>query len=95
MESADAEILAGIQTRQADVAVVLQDAYVGVAGTDGANVDYSRFFERFYRGDTSHNSQKAGYGIGLSMAEELTKLMGGKINVSYKAQRITFTVRLG
>ena len=29
------------------------------------------------------------------MAEELTKLMGGKINVSYKAQRITFTVRLG
>ena len=45
---------------------------------DGANVDYSRFFERFYRGDVSHNSQKAGYGIGLSMAEELTKLMGGK-----------------
>lgn len=72
-------------------------AVVAVTNTyaDGANVDYSRFFERFYRGDTSHNSQKAGYGIGLSMAEELTKLMGGKINVSYKAQRITFTVRLG
>ncbi len=61
---------------------------------DGTNVDYSRFFERFYRGDTSHNSQKAGYGIGLSMAEELTKLMKGKINVSYKEGRITFTVRL-
>ena len=72
-------------------------AVVAVTNTyaDGANVDYSRFFERFYRGDTSHNSQKAGYGIGLSMAEELTKLMDGKINVSYKAQRITFTVRLG
>ncbi|MGN0945508.1 MAG: sensor histidine kinase [Megasphaera sp.] len=72
-------------------------AVIAVTNTyaDGANVDYSRFFERFYRGDTSHNSQKAGYGIGLSMAEELTKLMGGKINVSYKAQRITFTVRLG
>lgn len=72
-------------------------AVVAVTNTyaDGANVDYSRFFERFYRGDTSHNSQKAGYGIGLSMAEELTKLMGGKIHVSYKAQRITFTVRLG
>lgn len=62
---------------------------------DGANVDYSRFFERFYRGDVSHNSQKAGYGIGLSMAEELTKLMGGKIFATYKGQRITFTVRLG
>lgn len=72
-------------------------AIIAVTNTyaDGTNVDYSRFFERFYRGDTSHNSQKAGYGIGLSMAEELTKLMGGKINVSYKAQRITFTVRLG
>lgn len=72
-------------------------AVIAVTNTyaDGANVDYSRFFERFYRGDTSHNSQQAGYGIGLSMAEELTKLMGGKINVSYKAQRITFTVRLG
>lgn len=72
-------------------------AVIAVTNTyaDGANVDYSRFFERFYRGDTSHNSQKAGYGIGLSMAEELTKLMGGKINVSYKVQRITFTVRLG
>ena len=62
---------------------------------DGANVDYSRFFERFYRGDVSHNSQKAGYGIGLSMAEELTKLMGGKIFATYKGDRITFTVRLG
>ena len=58
---------------------------------DGANVDYSRFFERFYRGDVSHNSQKAGYGIGLSMAEELTKLMGGKIFATYKGDRITFT----
>ena len=36
-------------------------AVVAVTNTyaDGANVDYSRFFERFYRGDTSHNSQKA------------------------------------
>ena len=70
-------------------------AVVAVTNTyaDGANVDYSRFFERFYRGDTSHNSQKAGYGIGLSMAEELTKLMDGKINVSYKAR--VFSYQMG
>lgn len=75
----------------------LKGAVISVTNTyeDGKNVDYSRFFERFYRGDTSHNSQKAGYGIGLSMAEELTKLMHGKINVSYKDKSITFTVRLG
>ena len=61
---------------------------------DGANMDYSHFFERFYRGDESHNSQKAGYGIGLSMAEELAQLLKGKLGVSYKDGVITFTIRL-
>lgn len=42
---------------------------------NGKNIDYSRFFERFYREDTSHNSEKAGYGIGLSIAEELGKII--------------------
>ena len=53
--------------------------------------DY-KIFERFYRGDESHNSQKAGYGIGLSMAEEATHLLGGKIQVEYKEGVITFGV---
>lgn len=61
---------------------------------NGKNVDYSRFFERFYRGDESHNSQKSGYGIGLSMAEELTKLLKGKISVNFKDGIITFMIRL-
>ena len=39
---------------------------------EGEGVDYSRFFERFYRNDESHNSEKAGYGIGLSIAGELS-----------------------
>lgn len=59
---------------------------------NGAGVDYSHFFERFYRGDESHNSQKAGYGIGLSMAEEATRLLGGKIQVEYREGVITFGV---
>jgi len=59
---------------------------------NGAGVDYSHFFERFYRGDESHNSKKAGYGIGLSMAEEATWLLGGKIQVEYKDGVITFGV---
>lgn len=60
----------------------------------GKDVDYSRFFERFYRGDESHNSASAGYGIGLSMAEELVQLMKGTIHASYKNGVITFTVNL-
>ena len=62
---------------------------------EGGHIDYSRFFERFYRGDTSHNSAKAGYGIGLSMAEDLTKLMKGKISVRWEKGVITFQVELG
>ncbi len=59
---------------------------------DGENADYSRFFERFYRGDTSHNSEKMGYGIGLSMAESIVKLHKGRINVGWSNGVISFTV---
>lgn len=58
----------------------------------GENVDYSRFFDRFYREDESHNHKRAGYGIGLSMAESLVNLFKGKIAVSYKKGLIVFTV---
>jgi len=61
--------------------------------SNGKNIDYSRFFERFYREDTSHSSEKAGYGIGLSIAEELVKLLKGTIKVSYNKGKITFIVK--
>lgn len=60
---------------------------------DGKDVDYSRFFERFYRGDISHSSEKAGYGIGLSIAKELVQLLKGKIQVKYINGRIVFTIK--
>ena len=58
----------------------------------GAGVDYTRFFDRFYRGDTSHSDNKSGYGIGLSMAEGFVEEFGGKIAADYHAGRIIFTV---
>lgn len=61
---------------------------------EGKNIDYTQFFERFYRGDESHNSVKPGYGIGLSMAEELIQLLHGTIHASYKEDTISFTVSL-
>lgn len=61
---------------------------------DGANIDYKMFFERFYRADASHNSQKGGYGIGLSMAQEIVSMMKGKLSVDWKKGRIIFTVVL-
>lgn len=60
----------------------------------GKGVDYGKFFERFYRGDSSHNSEKAGYGIGLSMAADMVKLMHGRIEVLYANETITFRVTM-
>ena len=58
----------------------------------GKMVDTSRFFERFYREDESHSSAKPGFGIGLSMAREMSERMNGKLNISYSGDQITFSV---
>lgn len=62
---------------------------------DGKAVDYSKFFERFYRIEESHNNREhKGFGIGLSMAQSMVKLFKGRIFASYKNDTITFTVIL-
>ena len=62
---------------------------------EGKNVDYAKFFERFYRQDESHKIEgKGGYGIGLSVAESICRKNGGDINVSWKEGVITFTCML-
>ena len=61
---------------------------------EGKNVDTSRFFERFYRQDESHNSEKSGFGIGLSMAKEIVERMKGKIKAGYAGDTIRFTVEV-
>ncbi len=57
---------------------------------DGANVDYKRFFERFYREDKSHNTDRGGYGIGLSIAETIVKQYKGSIGAFWKDGIISF-----
>lgn len=60
---------------------------------EGKDVDYSKFFERFYRDDQSHHaSNEKGFGIGLSMAQNMVKLFKGRIKASYKNDTITFTI---
>lgn len=61
----------------------------------GSEVDYNRFFDRFYRAETSHNNQAvSGYGIGLSMAQHLVELFKGRLFVSYRKGMITFSILL-
>ena len=62
---------------------------------EGKSVDYSKFFERFYRTEESHNNKEhKGFGIGLSMAQSMVKLFKGRLFASYKNDTITFTVIL-
>ena len=61
---------------------------------NGGNVDYDRFFERFYRADESHNSMKSGYGIGLSIAKQIVEILGGTLKVQWIDDRVRFAVTL-
>lgn len=59
----------------------------------GSDVDYSKFFERFYREDTAHQ-QKGGFGIGLSMAQRIVNDFHGRIQAKYSNGQIHFVVTL-
>lgn len=64
---------------------------------EGANVDYSRFFERFYRQNEAHtieSQSRGGYGIGLSIAENLVEKYNGSIRADWKNGMISFTCTL-
>lgn len=62
---------------------------------EGKDVDYSRFFERFYRQNEAHTIDgKGGYGIGLSIAEKLVKKYNGTIRADWKDGVISFACTL-
>lgn len=78
-----------MQIRKGSVRLTVTNSY-----ENGANVDYNKFFERFYREDKSHNIDKGGYGIGLSIAENICRQYDGGINASWKNGEISFVCLL-
>ena len=44
-------------------------------------------FERFYRGEESHNSAVEGNGLGLSLCKEIAKIHGGSINLTINSSQ--------
>jgi two-component system sensor histidine kinase CiaH len=53
-----------------------------------------QLFDRFYRGDASRSSEKAGYGIGLSMAQAIVQAHSGKIEAKSDGKSLTITATL-
>lgn len=51
------------------------------------NESLSHVFERFYRTDSSRNSEAGGHGIGLSMASAIVSAHGGKISARTSSGR--------
>ena len=70
------------QIRKNAVRMTVTNSYA-----DGANVDCNKFFERFYREDKSHNIDKGGYGIGLSIAENICRQYKGNIKGRVEERR--------
>jgi len=54
-----------------------------------------RLFDRFFRGDSSHNNSQEGCGLGLSIAQWIVSAHGGQIQIqSLPAKITTVTIRL-
>jgi signal transduction histidine kinase len=66
-----------LRARRRDAEEVLIE--VSDTGTGIAAEEIDRVFERFYRGSGSRD--KAGFGLGLSIAKRMVDVMGGEIGV--------------
>ena len=77
------------------ITLTLERGSVSVAD-DGVSMTEevtARIFERFYKGDSSHNEK--GYGLGLSIAKLMTESQGGTLSVeSAPGKGSTFTITL-
>jgi signal transduction histidine kinase/ligand-binding sensor domain-containing protein/CheY-like chemotaxis protein len=84
---------AGREDHTVELHFVVHDTGIGIALEKQALI-----FEGFSRGDSSINRKHGGSGLGLTIAQQLVHLMGGKIWVESEAGRgsaFHFTARVG
>lgn len=86
----DSEILLSLSANKNKLCLVVANQAHDVA--PGKHLEW---FERFYRGEHSRNSQTGGFGIGLAMAKSIVDKHAGKITAQCKAgNRIEIRVEL-
>ncbi len=84
----EGRILIALSTRQDQAILQVTDNGVGMTPEVA-----ERIFERFYKGDSSHNEK--GFGLGLSIAKLITESQQGTIGVQSAPQKgSTFTITL-
>jgi signal transduction histidine kinase len=78
--------LVGIELRRNGSFAKLKVSNTG-AGISAALLP--RVFDRFFRGEPSHNSAVEGCGLGLSIAQWIVKAHGGDIHVASVPEKLT------
>jgi len=58
------------------------------------NLDCKRLFDRFYRSDSSRNSETGGHGIGLSIAKKIATNYGGDLSAQKSDDGIYFIAEI-
>ena len=72
----DKKISVEVKSDEHRVKIAVQDEGIGIKAEDFPHV-----FERFYRADKGRNRQSGGFGLGLSLAQEIVNKYHGKLKV--------------
>lgn len=83
-------VVLGVGLGPSEITVSVQDTGIGIA-----KEDLPRVFERFFQTEAAQKMRRAGFGLGLKIAQEIVKAHGGGMGVESelgKGSRFYFTI---
>ena len=81
---ADGVVALALESRTANASLQVSNTGPGIS-----QETIGRVFDRFFRGDASHNKDVDGSGLGLSIAQWIVKAHGGSISIASDPGRLT------